>query len=169
MKEFLDFISIEPSTMIIAVLNLLILYFILKRFLFGRVDDIIQKREKELSELYENADSAVNEGNALKQNYERKIDGVLHEKKVIISEASAEANMKAEAILKSSLENVARIKKDAEKELSIKQQEMISEVKEEVAGISISIAEKILEREIDEEKHKDIIEQFISDLGHKDE
>lgn len=169
MKQFLDFISIDPITMVIAVLNILILCVIFKKFLFNRVEAVIQQRKEEVADIYQEANSSLKQSEELKEMYDSKLGNIQLEREEIIKEAKEEATIKAEAILNESKSSSIRIKNETDKELTLKRSKMYKEMKEEVADISVSIAEKIIEREIDEDKHKDIVEQFIEGLELKDE
>ena len=68
-------------------------------------------------------------------------------------EIVAEANAKADAAIRKADADIAQSKKKA-----------INEIKNDIAGISVSIAEKVVEREINEKDHTDLIESFIETL-----
>ena len=164
MKEFLDFISIQPSTMIISVLNVIILFLFLKKILFKRVNDILEKREAEVSELYSKADDSLQESNKIKQSYEQKIANINTEKDKILKAAKDEADFKSRIILEESQQTAIRIKNETDKEIELKRRKMYSDMESELVDISVAIAEKIIDKEIDEGKHKQMVLSFIDDL-----
>ena len=164
MGTFLDFISISFPTMIISVANILIMYIILRKFLFGPVNKIIAKRESEVTGIYEKADLSLSESNKLKEEYKNKINNIQAEKDIIIKEAQEEAKIKGSAIINESRADADKIRKETLKDLEMKRKQMYKEMQENVAEVAVSIAEKVIEREVNIELHKDIVSNFVNEL-----
>lgn len=164
MNEFLDFISISLPTMLISVANIFILYLILKRFLFSPINKIIKQREEEVSSLYKKAEFNLDESNKVKQIYNEKMGLIQIEKENIIKEAQEEAKIKSAYIIKEGRDNAEQIKKETKKDLEIKRKKMYKEIQINVADLAISIAEKVIEREVNPALHKDIVSNFVNEL-----
>ena len=164
MNEALELISINAWHVIAAIGNLLILTFVFKKFLFKPVQKILAERQAEVDSLYEKAEESAASAEQDKQMYHEKLEQAEHEVEEIIKSATvraermgdeivAEANAKADAAIKKADADIAQSKKKA-----------INEIKNDIAGISVSIAEKVVGREINEKDHSDIIESFIEQL-----
>ncbi len=164
MNEALELISINFWHIIAAIGNLLILTLIVKKFLFKPVQKILAERQAEVDNLYQQAEESAASAENDKQIYHEKLEKAEHEVEEIIKSATiraerlgdeivAEANAKADAAIKKADADIAQSKKKA-----------INEIKNDIAGISVSIAEKVVEREINEKDHNDIIESFIEQL-----
>ncbi len=162
--ETLELISINVWHIAAAIGNLLILTLIIKKFLFKPVQKILAERQAQVDTLYQQAEESVAAAESDKQAYHEKLTQAEHEVEEIIKTATkraeqmgdeivAEANAKADAAIK---------KADAEIEQSKKK--AVNEIKNEIADISLSIAEKVVEREINEKDHESIIETFIDRL-----
>lgn len=164
MNEFLDFISISLPTMLISVANIFILYLILKRFLFSPINKIIGQRETEISSIYTKAEYKLDESSKLKQTYDEKMSLIQVEKENIIKEAQEEAKVKGAYIIKESRDNAEQIKKETIKDLEIKRKKMYKEIRTNVADLAVSIAEKVIEREVNADLHKDIVSNFVNEL-----
>ena len=164
LNETLELISVNFWHVIAAIGNLLILTLIIKKFLFKPVQKILAERQAQVDTLYEEAEESKASAEKDKQLYHEKLEKAEHEVEEIIKTATvraeklgdeivAEANAKADAAIKKADADIAQSKKKA-----------INEIKNDIAGISVSIAEKVVEREINEKDHKDIIESFIEQL-----
>ena len=75
-KDFEDFISVNPITMVFAWINLLILYLILKKLLFKPVKNMIDSRQKEIDDMYSDAEGSKEKAEAMKLEYEEKLNTV---------------------------------------------------------------------------------------------
>jgi len=164
MNEFLDFISLSLPTMIISVINLLILYLILKKFLFAPVQKIISQREQEVDSIYKKAKEELFTGESMSASYKEKLDNIEEERNKLISAAVADADKRCEKMIANTQKDIVRLKKESEKEISISKEKAYKEAKEEIADISVAIAGQILKREIDANKHADIVEEFVDSL-----
>ncbi len=164
MNEALELISVNFWHIIVAIANLLILTLIVRKFLFKPVQKILAERQAEVDNLYQQAEESAASAENDKQMYHEKLEKAEHEVEEIIKSATvraerlgdeivAEANAKADAAIKKADADIAQSKKKA-----------INEIKNDIAGISVSIAEKVVEREINEKDHNDIIESFIDQL-----
>lgn len=164
MNEALELISINVWHIIASIANLLILSLIVKKFLFKPVQKVLAERQAEVDTLYQQAEDSAAAAEKDKLEYHEKLENAEHEVEDIIKSATmraerlgdeivSEANAKADAAIK---------KADADIEQSRKK--AVNEIKNEIAGISVSIAEKVVEREINEKYHTDIIESFIEQL-----
>lgn len=164
MNEALELISINFWHVIAAIGNLLILTLILKKFLFKPVQKVLAERQAEVDNLYQQAEESAASAEKDKQVYHEKLEKAEQEVEEIIRSATvraerigdeivAEANAKADAAIRKADADIAQSKKKA-----------INEIKNDIAGISVSIAEKVVEREINEKDHTDLIESFIETL-----
>ncbi len=164
MNEALELISINFWHVIAAIGNLLILTLVFKKFLFKPVLKVLEERQAEVDNIYKQAEESAASAEKDKQEYHEKLEKAEHEVEEIIRSATvraerlgdeivAEANAKADAAIKKADADIAQSKKKA-----------INEIKNDIAGISVSIAEKVVEREINEKDHNDLIESFIETL-----
>ena len=77
--EYLNFLSIDKWTMIFNLVNTLILYLIIKKFLFKPINKMINDRKLEIKEEYDKADQAVEKANQLKSDYYEKLNNANNE------------------------------------------------------------------------------------------
>lgn len=158
--------EINPSTLIATILNFVFLLAILKYFFFDKVEAIIGERENLINEQLDNAEEEAEKARMLAIENERILknarqEGKLitekHKKKAekIYDEIVGEANMEANAILERAKVEINREKEKVEYQL-----------KKEAIDLAIELSKKVIEKNIDEEKNRELIGDFITKVGN---
>ncbi len=163
--QSLDVITINIWQIIISVINLLILFLILKKFLFKPVTSMLAKRQEEVNNIYSMADSANKEAMESKEKWENTLEGAALEADTIIKEAAATASIRGDKIVadaKSEAENIIR---QAENEAELYLKKAQAGVKSEIVTISALLTEKMLSREINTDDHRTLIDSVIDNIG----
>lgn len=157
---------VEPdATFFIMLLNIGILYFILKKFLFVPVTNFLEKRRKGIEDSLDEADRKVKEAEEYKSTYLKKLNNAEIESKEIVDKAISNANIKADSIVKEAKLEVTQLKNKAEKDIELERKKAFNEVKDEISTIAILAASKVLESEVDEKKNSDLVDKFIEEVG----
>ena len=149
-----ELVGIVPWTFIAQICNLFIQMYLIKRFLFKPINEMLEKRRAAADAEITDAEAAKKEANAIKEEYEQNMQ-----------EAKAKANEILEKIVKEASEQAAALKNKAEKEIAQEKKKAVNEVKGEIGGIAMDIAGKVIEREINEKDHEKLIDEFISNVG----
>ena len=165
MDEFLSFVTIDVWTMIMTWGNLLILFLLMKKFLFGPVKKIMDERQAEIEKNISDAEAAKANAEGLKAEYEEKLKSAKKEADTILTTASKNALLKEEEILKGASEKASALLEKAEEEIAMERRAALEGLKGEVSEIATSIAAKIIEKDIDEKDHEKLIEKFIDEIG----
>lgn len=163
--EVQKFISIAPWTMIFQLINLLILMVAFKKFLFKPVMAILEKRRAEIEGHYEEAEKAENDAKTMKADYEKKMAGAREEADRVIRTATESANAMSQSIVSDAREQAGQIKRRAESEIEMERRKAFDEVKGELSGIALDIAQQVIEREVKEKDHEAFINEFIENVG----
>ena len=163
--EVQKFISIAPWTMIFQLINLLILMVAFKKFLFKPVMAILEKRRAEIDGHYEEAEKAENDAKTMKADYEEKMAGAREEADRVIRTATESANAMSQSIVSDAREQAGQIKRRAESEIEMERRKAFDEVKGELSGIALDIAQQVIEREVKEKDHEAFINEFIENVG----
>ena len=164
-NDFESFVGINVWQMIFAWCNLLILYLFLKKKLFKPVKNMIDSRQKEVDDMYANAENAEADAKAMKAEYEEKLAKADEESEEILRTAQRRAVLKEEEILKDASVEAARIRDRAGEEIALEKKRMLSEIKDEVSGMAIDIASAVIGREVSGKEHEQFIDGFIDELG----
>lgn len=163
--QSLDVISINMWQVIVSLLNLLIIFLIVKKFLYKPVKTMLESRQKTIDDRYAEAELAKSEALADKAAYEEKLSGAKAEADTIIENAVSIAMAREKEILADAKSEAEGIVSKAQRnaELELKRAEGL--IKDEIVDVSTRLSEKILGREIKAEDHADLIDSFIDDIG----
>lgn len=164
---FESFVGVNVWTMLFAWCNLLILYLFLKKLLFKPVKNMIDSRQKEVDDMYSNAEAAETDARAMKSEYESKLSHAEEESEEILRTAQRRALLKEEEILKEASVEATRIRNRASEEIELEKKRMLSEIKDEVSGMAVDIASALIGREVSGKEHEQFIDKFIDELGEK--
>ena len=162
---FESFVGVNVWTMLFAWCNLLIIYLFLKKILFKPVKNIIDSRQKEVDDMYANAENAESSAKAIQAEYEEKLAHANEESEEILRTAQRRALLKEEEILKEAAVEATRIRDRASDEIAMEKKRMLGEIKDEVSGMAIDIASAVIGREVSATEHEKFIDDFIDELG----
>ena len=165
LDKFEAFVGVNFFTMIFAWINLVILYVFLKKLLFKPVTDMINSRQKEIDDMYSEAEGAKTSANEMKAEYEEKIASADAESEEILRRAVRRAELREEEILREADKKAARVMERAEEQIELEKKRAVNDVKDEVSSIALGIAEAVIERDIDKKDHDSLIDDFIDKLG----
>ncbi len=165
LDKFENFVGVNFWTMIFAWINLLILYLFLKKLLFKPIKNMIDSRQKEIDDMYTDAESSKESAAALKEEYEEKISKANEESEQILRTAQRRALLKEEEILREADAKAARTLARAEEQIELEKKRAINEVKDEVSEMAIGIASAVIERDVSAKEHSNLIDDFIKNMG----
>ncbi len=167
LDKFEGFIGTNFWTMIFAWVNILILYLILKKLLFKPVKNMIDSRQKEVDDMYADAESSKANAAALETEYKEKLEKANEESDEIVRKAIRKAQLKEEEILKEADAQAAAKLDRAEEQIALEKKQALSDVKDQVAEIAVNIASAVIERDVSADEHAALIDDFIDKLGDK--
>jgi len=165
MDKFMQLVSLAPVTLIAQWCNLLILMLLVKKFLFKPVLAILQKRQDEVDQLYAEANKAKDEAVTLRADYEKHLAEAKTEANEIVQTATAQARRRSVEMVAEAQAQAAAMLTKAEAEIVQEKKKAINEIKDEISGMAVDIATKVVEREISAKDHEKLIEDFIKNVG----
>ena len=161
----LDLVSIVPWEIITQLINLLLLFLLLKHFLFKPVQNILNARQAEIDKSYADAETAQTRAEELRDEYEKRISDAKAEAADIAKAASRKAQAQYDEVVGTSKADAARQREKAEAQIEQEKKKAMNELKDEISGIAVDIASKVVEREIDEKDHEELISEFMKGVG----
>jgi F-type H+-transporting ATPase subunit b len=164
-EKFESFVGVNFFTLIFAWANLLILYFILRKLLFKPIKNMIDSRQKEIDDMYENAEKNRTEAEEMRADYEQKLQSATEESEEILRSAQRRALLREEEILKEAADQARRTKERAEEQIALEKRQAMNEIKDEVSAIAIQIAEAVVARDVKADEHEKLIDGFIDTMG----
>ena len=160
-----ELVGIVPWTFVAQICNLFIQMYLVKRFLFKPVNEMLQKRREMADAQIQDAQKAQEEAIAMKTEYEQNMQQAKEKASSIVTEAQKTASLQSEEILKTAAQEARAMKEKAESDIAQEKRKAVNEVKNEIGGMAMEIAGKVIEREIKEEDHAKLIDEFISNVG----
>ncbi len=163
--QSLEVISVNLWQILISLANLLILFLIIKKFLFGPVKKLLAKRQEELDSRYRAADEAKTRAEADETFWNEKKAGAEAEADEILSRATENARLREEKILEDAKASADGIIRQAEAEAELERRKAEESIKREIVDVSSLLTEKLLNREIKLEDHRSMIDSVIDTIG----
>lgn len=163
-----EVIFVNIWDILISLSNLLIIFLLFKRFLYKPVRKVLDKRKAAIDEQYTVADEAKQSALADKQTYEEKLKNAKSEADEMIKSAAATADRRSAKIIDDAKEKADGIIRQAQSEVELEKKKASDEIKHEIADVSTLLTEKMLEREINENDHREFIDSFIQGIGEDD-
>ena len=161
----LELVSIVPWQIITQLINLLLLFLLLKHLLFKPVQNVLNARQAEIDKTYADAETAQTRAEALRDEYEKRIADAKAEATDIVKNATRKAQLRGEEIVRDAQSQASRLIEKADMQIEQEKKKARNELKDEISGIAIDIASKVVEREIDEKDHETLIAEFIKGVG----
>ena len=152
-----DFILIAGS--------FLLLIFLVKKYAWGNISSILDERAEKISSDIDGAEEARKKAEELASRREAELAGSRTEAKTIIENAKETAEKSKADILAEAKLEAGRLKEKANQEIAQNKAEALQSVKGEVADLTVSLAGKIISQNLDGHAHKELIDQYIDQLG----
>ena len=149
-----ELVGIIPWTFVAQICNLFIQMYLIKRFLFKPVHEILEKRRAAADAEIIQAEETKAKAEAIRAEYERNMQDARQKANEILDSARNTAAIQSEKILKEAQDQTFAMKNKA-----------VNEVKGEIGDMAVEIAGKVIEREINEKDHEKLIDEFISNVG----
>ena len=158
--DTLSIFNINVYEIITQIINLL-----LSKFLLKPVTKMLEARQNDVDANYADSETAKAEAETLRDDYAKRIAEAKNEAAQITKAAADKANAQGAQIIAEAQQQAAHLKQKAEQQIEMERKKAVNELKNEISGIAIDIAEKVVEREINAKDHEALIQQFIEGVG----
>ena len=165
MQLYQALITLDGWTFVAQICNLMIQLFIFKKLLLNPVKKVIAERKAKADSQIADAQKLRTEAEAMKAEYEQNLQNARTEANQIVAAAQKTATARSEELLGEARAQAAALKQKAEADIAQERKKAVNEVKDEIGGMAMEIASKVVEREIREADHKDLIDEFIKNVG----
>ena len=165
MELYQALITLDGWTFLAQICNLMIQLVIFQKFLLKPIKQVIADRKAKADSEIADAQKLRTEAEAMKAEYEQNLQNARTEANQIVATAQKTATARSEEIVGEARAQAAALKQKAEADIAQERKKAVNEVKDEIGGIAMEIASKVVEREISEKDHKDLIDEFIKNVG----
>ena len=165
MQLYQALITLDGWTFLAQICNLMIQLVIFKKLLLNPVKKVIAERKAKADSQIADAEKLRTEAEAMKAEYEQNLQNARTEANQIVAAAQKTAAARSEELLGEARAQAAALKQKAEADIAQERTKAVNEVKDEIGGMAMEIASKVVEREIKEADHQDLIDEFIKNVG----
>ena len=165
MQLYQALITLDGWTFLAQICNLMIQLVIFKKLLLNPVKKVIAERKAKADSQIADAQKLRTEAEAMKAKYEQNLQNARNEANQIVASAQKTAAARSEELLGEARAQAAALKQKAEADIAQERKKAVNEVKDAIGGMAMEIASKVVEREIKEADHQDLIDEFIKNVG----
>lgn len=169
MEQYLSFVTLDTWTFIFTWVNLLILFFLVKKLFMKPIQKMLEARNAEIEADYSKAKTAQLEADKMRSEYEEKLSTAHISAEKIVADATLSASLRGDAIVKEAEEKAAGMIERAQKNIDAQRDAAYADIKNEVGTMAVDIARKIIEKDIDKKDHEELIDKALEGLGGSDE
>ena len=145
------------------VVNIIILFVLLRIFLFKPINKMKAERTRTIQNDLDSAQKAKEEAEELRQQYEASISDAKEKANQIIVKAHEDAESERTAIIRKSQEEAEKIVADADKTIENERKRVLRQAQSEIADLAIEAASKIIGENVDDEKNRRLVDKFLSE------
>ena len=146
-------VAVNPVTLIAQICNLFLQMFVVKKFFLNKVLAILD------------AQNAREEAMTIKATYEENMRQAKAEATALLAQAQKTASARSEEIINQAQAQAVQLKEKAAADIAQEKKKALNDAKDEISGISMAIAEKVVERQLNAADQQKLIAQFIDELG----
>ena len=148
-------------TLVMIIVTFVVLYLIVKKFFFEKIHNFMEAREQKVKDQFADAEAAEKLAGEHLTEYESKLEGVEIERRGVLKESKTLADRRAQQIIEEANEKAKEIIDRAEKEVEREKAIFVETMRDQVAMLAIYAAEKIIDKQLNESEHMDLIDEII--------
>jgi len=159
--EVLSQMKLQWQWILSQTVAFLILYWLLRKFAFTPIQQILREREERVRKAIEDAERQRTEMEQLKAEYERRLAHIEEEARARLQEAMQQAYQARDVLLADAREQAERILQRAQEQIALEREKLMVELRDHVVDMAVRIAEKLIERNLDRTAHHELINNIL--------
>lgn len=158
-------VTVNPVTLIAQICNLFIQMLIVKIFFLDKIKAVLDQRREAADKEIADAEAAKAQANTIKKTYEQNMLEAKAQADTLLLTAQKTAAARSEEILSQAQTQAAQIKSKASADIEMEKKRAINDAKDEISGLAMAIAGKVVERELNADDQAQLIDRFLEELG----
>ncbi len=158
-------VTVNPVTLIAQICNLFIQLLLVKIFFLDKIKAILDQRREAADRQIADAEAAKAEAAAIKETYEQNMREAKAKADDLLLSAQKTATMRSEEIISQAQAAAAQMKSKASSDIEMEKKKAINDAKDEISGLAMAIAGKVVERELNAADQAQLIDRFLDELG----
>lgn len=153
--------------MLVMLFFFILLVYLVGKFAWGPVMDMMKKREDYIANEIEQAEQNRAEAEKASKEALERLTQTKQEAQKIIEDARQAGLKQEQDIIASAKKEAERIKQAAQEEIQNEKEKAIKALQDQVASLSVLIASKVIEKEISAQDQEKLIEEYIKEVGEE--
>jgi F-type H+-transporting ATPase subunit b len=150
---------------VFSALAFLVLYWLMARFVFPRVNTMLEERARNIQGKLEEAERDRQEARALRERYQQQIDQAQDEADQILAEARQRGEEARRDIIARAEQEAERRIARAEEQIRVERDRAIGEVRRDVGLLAVQLAERIVGEQMNGERQQRMVDRFVDELA----
>jgi F-type H+-transporting ATPase subunit b len=160
-------VDIIWTNFFVQLVSFALLFLLLQRYAFKPLFGVMEKRRQMVQEQMESAQKNRDEANQYIEQQRQSLQQARKEAYDIIEQAKSMGSKQADDIILAARNESGRLKDEAVRDIETEKNKAIDSLKAEVSGLSVMIASKIIEKQVDEQTQKKLVDEYLSNVGNK--
>lgn len=158
---------VDGGTIIAQLIIFLVLLALLRAYAWNPLMSVMKKREEQIADEIETAEKNRAEAERYLAEQQSELKKTREEAQAMINNAKELGENQAKEIIENAKAEAERIKKEAVAEIEREKEAAINSLKEQVASLSVMIASKVIEKELDEKGQEELINDYLKEVGEE--
>ncbi len=154
--------DIQPLDIVIYLINIGVLFVLLRMVLFKPVRKFLDARSSSVAKELDDAKAAMADADELKANYAASMQDADQQVKKLILEGTRQANVQAAQIVDAANGKAKELLSDAREKSAVEREEAIAALQTQITDMAVALAERILQREVNQADNQKVIDTFFS-------
>ena len=155
------------ESFVFAIIAFVILMWLLNKYAFGPLIEVMEKRRERVLNEQKEAEASRKEAERLLAEQRKALEEVRDQAAKMFEQARQSSAREAEEIIAKATEEAARIKEEALRDIENEKKKAVAAVRSQVSALSVMIASKIIEKQIDEKTQEQLISEYLDKVGGK--
>lgn len=159
--------GVEWGTVIVTVITFAILLALLKKFAWGPLKEVMDKRERDINRDIDEAEEAKLNAQKLEEENKKTLKQTQDEVQRILEDARVQARKQHEGIIHEANIRANGMIETAQSEINSEKERALADINNQVSELSVLIASKVLQKEISEQDQKELVDKYLKEAGDK--
>ena len=159
--------SFNAGDAVFQLVMFIILLALLKKFAWGPLMGIMKQREDHISNEIDEAEKSRSEAQKVLEEQRSLLKEARQEAQNLIENAKKQGDIQRDEIIKTARTESERIKESAKAEIEQQKENAVAAIREQVASLSVLIASKVIEKQLDAKDQEKLINEYIKEAGEE--
>ena len=165
MGNLLEALGVNFKMVLIQAVGFLFLLLLLKKFLFGKIKDMIKARSDEIKDTYKRSEDIRSEAERLKEEYQRKVIKAEEEAEGKIQVAVIKAKEISDEIVEAAHQTAANDRAKAQQGIEVERKKALAEVRNQVVDLTILSSSRLIQQTMHRETAEKLVDDVIKGVG----